>query len=199
MSPCPTCVPQVEHLFLSMGCWVKRGTLISKGCFLLWFTISDHQSKNETKAEWFIGLVKVPLHEAQADSELPPQLPWCWELKYAPPHWLPDHFWKTRKSCLFDNFLANFTVSAGPGKSLRWLQGHVQGLLCNQQGTTGIHASRIGQVSAKLLTLKPSKAKARSSEPSSRSGWQPGLLQPTRMSPAVTASNSKYQRPAFTA
>ncbi|TNN87238.1 hypothetical protein EYF80_002440 [Liparis tanakae] len=49
------------------------------------------------------------------------------------------------------------------------------------------------------LTLYPSKTKASSSVPSSTSGLQPGLAQPTLMSPPVTASNSKYHFPLFTA
>ncbi len=49
------------------------------------------------------------------------------------------------------------------------------------------------------LTRWPSNTYAWSSVPSSRSGLQPGRAQPTRMSPPVTASNSKYQRPVFTA
>lgn len=49
------------------------------------------------------------------------------------------------------------------------------------------------------LTLYPSKTKASSSVPSSTSGLHPGLAQPTRMSPPVTASNSKYHFPVFTA
>ncbi len=48
------------------------------------------------------------------------------------------------------------------------------------------------------LTLSPSKTKAWSSEPSSRSGRQPGRAQPTRISPAVTTSSSKYHFPPFT-
>lgn len=97
----------------------EEGTLISKGCFLLWFTMSDHQSKNETKAALllFISLVKVPLYEARVGSELLASASLVLGLKYAPPHWLSDYFWKTRKTWLFDNFLANFIVSVGQGES----------------------------------------------------------------------------------
>ena len=49
------------------------------------------------------------------------------------------------------------------------------------------------------LTRYPSNTKASSSVPSSRSGLQSGLAQPTRMSPPVTASNSKYHLPVRTA
>lgn len=49
------------------------------------------------------------------------------------------------------------------------------------------------------LTLYPSKTKASSSVPSSTSGLHPGLAHPTLMSPPVTASNSKYHLPVFTA
>lgn len=49
------------------------------------------------------------------------------------------------------------------------------------------------------LTSNPSKTYAWSSEPSSLSGVQPGLAQPTLIGPVVSISNSKYHFPWVTA
>lgn len=75
------------------------------------------------------------------------------------------------------------------------------GLFAIQTQLLGHSISTVNEVSVAVagLTLWPSNAKAWSSVPSSTSGLHAGLAQPTRMSPPVTASNSKYHFPVFTA
>lgn len=64
-----------------------------------------------------------------------------------------------------------------------------------QQNKTNSRSMREHQI----ITLWPSKTNDWSSIPSSISGLHPGRAQPTRMSPPVIASNSKYHFPVFTA
>lgn len=61
------------------------------------------------------------------------------------------------------------------------------------------HLSSYRAIKMDQHTLDPSNTYARSSDPSSASGTQPGWAQPTLISPAVTASNSKYHFPRVTA